>query len=106
MIRLSLKMNLLELTINKILADYNQINQSGNIGRDKGEFMSNINDPLKTLLNDCEDTIKTGEWKLSPSLIQEAKDQLAKIQELNSSLSKELYIANEEYIKLLNSKIL
>jgi len=68
--------------------------------------MSNINDPLKTLINDCEDTMKTGRWKLSPSLIQEAKNQLVKIQELNSSLSKELHIANEEYIKLLNSKIL
>ena len=53
------------------------------------------NDSIDKLIDLCETAIKTGKWHLTPSLINDAKANLAQIRKSKKEWAQEVYRANE-----------
>ena len=60
------------------------------------------NDSIDKLIDLCETAIKTGKWHLTPSLINDAKANLAQIRKSKKEWAQEVYRANEFAVEKTN----
>lgn len=64
-----------------------------------------LSDPLDYLIECCEIALNTGHWKLDKFTVLNAKDELLMLRQSKQDIARELFIANQQIVDLINEQI-